>query len=95
MSSANPDRAVRLGFFWVRLIMTIGWAIYPILHFVDVVIGTGQAAGVVARLHPVRPHQPHHPVAHRLGRRRPGTVLSHAPHIRAASLTKGQDHDRR
>ncbi len=26
----------------------IGWAIYPILHFVDVVIGTGQAPGVVA-----------------------------------------------
>lgn len=51
---AMPDvirkgsRAVRLGFFWVRLIVTIGWAIYPILHFVDVVIGAGQAAGVVA-----------------------------------------------
>lgn len=44
----KSSRAVRLGFFWVRLIMTIGWAIYPILHFVDVVIGTGQAAGVVA-----------------------------------------------
>ena len=41
-------RAVRLGYFWIRLIMTIGWAIYPILHFVDVVIGTGQASGVVA-----------------------------------------------
>lgn len=50
---AMPDairkggRAVRLGYFWIRLIMTIGWAIYPILHFVDVVIGTGQAGGVV------------------------------------------------
>lgn len=41
-------RAVRLGYFWIRLIMTIGWAIYPILHFVDVVIGAGQASGVVA-----------------------------------------------
>jgi|SRR5882724_10490129 len=41
-------RPVRLGYFWIRLIMTIGWAIYPILHFVDVVIGTGQANGVVA-----------------------------------------------
>lgn len=42
------SRPVRLGYFWIRLIMTIGWAIYPILHFVDVVIGTGQASGVVA-----------------------------------------------
>lgn len=40
-------RPVRLGYFWVRLIYTIGWAIYPILHFVDVVIGTGQAPGVI------------------------------------------------
>jgi sensory rhodopsin len=40
--------AVRLGYFWIRLIMTVGWAIYPILHFVDVVIGTGQASGVIA-----------------------------------------------
>lgn len=51
---AMPDlirkgsRAVRLGYFWIRLIMTIGWAVYPILHFVDVVIGAGQASGVVA-----------------------------------------------
>jgi sensory rhodopsin len=44
----KSNRAVRLGFFWLRLVMTIGWAIYPILHFVDVVIGTGQAPGVVA-----------------------------------------------
>jgi sensory rhodopsin len=42
------SRAVRLGYFWIRLIMTIGWAIYPILHFVDVVVGAGQASGVVA-----------------------------------------------
>jgi hypothetical protein len=51
---AMPDivrkrsRPVRLGYFWIRLIMTIGWAIYPILHFVDVVIGAGQASGIVA-----------------------------------------------
>lgn len=44
----KESRAVRLGYFWIRLIMTIGWAIYTILHFVDVVIGSGQAAGVVA-----------------------------------------------
>jgi sensory rhodopsin len=51
---AMPDiirkgsRAVRLGYFWIRLIMTIGWAIFPILHFVDVVVAAGQASGVVA-----------------------------------------------
>lgn len=51
---AMPDivrkgsRPVRLGYFWIRLILTIGWAIYPILHFVDVVIGAGEASGVVA-----------------------------------------------
>lgn len=44
----KQSRAVRLGYFWVRLILTIGWAIYPILHFVDTVIGAGQAPGVVA-----------------------------------------------
>ena len=44
----RESRAVRLGYFWIRLIMTIGWAIYPILHFVDVVIATGQSPGVVA-----------------------------------------------
>ena len=50
---AMPDairkgsRPVRLGYFWLRLIFTIGWAIYPILHFVDAVIGAGQAPGVV------------------------------------------------
>lgn len=44
----KASRPVRFGYFWMRLIFTIGWAIYPILHFVDVVIGAGQASGVVA-----------------------------------------------
>ncbi len=44
----RQSRAVRLGYFWIRLIMTVGWAIYPILHFVDVVIGTGQSPSIVA-----------------------------------------------
>jgi sensory rhodopsin len=39
--------AVGIGYFWIRLIMTIGWVIYPILHFVDVVIGAGHAAPVI------------------------------------------------
>lgn len=49
MSNAvrKASRPIRLGFFWVRLIMTIGWAIYPILHFVDVVIGTGHGSGII------------------------------------------------
>jgi hypothetical protein len=42
------SRPVRLGFFWIRLILTLGWAILPVLHFVDLVIGTGQAPAVVA-----------------------------------------------
>lgn len=43
----TAHRPERLGFFWIRLIFTIGWAIYPLMHFVDVVIGAGQAPGVV------------------------------------------------
>lgn len=44
---AKSSRPVRLGWFWIRLIFTIGWAIYPILYFVEAVIGTGQADAVV------------------------------------------------
>ena len=50
---AIPDRItesarpVKLGFFWIRLIITLGWAIYPILHFVDTVIGVGQAPAII------------------------------------------------
>jgi sensory rhodopsin len=43
----KATRPVQLGYFWIRLIMTIGWAIIPILHFVDVVIGTGHVAPIV------------------------------------------------
>lgn len=43
----KSDRAVRYGYFWIRLLMTVGWAVYPILHFVDVVIGVGQTGGVI------------------------------------------------
>jgi len=39
--------SIRIGYFWIRLILTIGWAIYPILHFVDVVIGAGEAPAVI------------------------------------------------
>ena len=42
---ASPP--IRLGYFWIRLIFTVGWAIYPILYFVDVVIGAGQSPGVI------------------------------------------------
>lgn len=40
-------RAVTTGYFWIRLLFTVGWAVYPILHFVDVVIGVGQARGII------------------------------------------------
>lgn len=43
----KASRPIRLGYFWIRLIMTIGWAIYPILHFVDVVIGVGHAPSII------------------------------------------------
>lgn len=43
----KSSRAIRLGYFWIRLILTIGWAIYPILHFIDLVIGTGHAPSIV------------------------------------------------
>jgi hypothetical protein len=43
-STSNP---IRYGYFWIRLIMTVGWAIYPLLHFVDQVIGAGHAHSVI------------------------------------------------
>jgi hypothetical protein len=47
IAAAKAPRAVRIGYFWLRLIFTIGWAIYPILHFVDVVIGVGHVPGII------------------------------------------------
>lgn len=41
------SKEMRLGFFWIRLILTIGWAIYPILFFVENVIGAGHNTGVI------------------------------------------------
>ncbi|MGE0213561.1 MAG: bacteriorhodopsin [Parvibaculaceae bacterium] len=43
----KASRPIRLGYFWIRLILTIGWAIYPILHFVDTVIGVGHARSII------------------------------------------------
>ncbi|WP_420394510.1 bacteriorhodopsin [Acuticoccus sp.] len=42
----RASRTIRLGYFWIRLILTVGWAIYPILHFVDVVVGAGHTVSV-------------------------------------------------
>ena len=44
---ARSSRPIRLGYFWIRLIFTLGWAIYPVLHFVDVVIGAGHVRSVI------------------------------------------------
>jgi hypothetical protein len=43
----KSNRSVKLGYFWIRLLMTVGWAIYPILHFVDIVIGVGQSGAII------------------------------------------------
>jgi sensory rhodopsin len=43
----RSSRPVRLGYFWLRLILTVGWAIYPLLHFVDVVIGAGHTRSII------------------------------------------------
>jgi sensory rhodopsin len=43
----RSSRPIRLGYFWIRLILTIGWAIYPLLHFVDVVIGAGHVRSII------------------------------------------------
>jgi sensory rhodopsin len=40
------SRSIRLGYFWIRLILTIGWVIYPILYFADLVVGAGQSHGI-------------------------------------------------
>jgi sensory rhodopsin len=40
------SRSIRLGYFWIRLILTIGWVIYPILYFADLVVGTGQSHAI-------------------------------------------------
>lgn len=50
---AIPDRIsaaarpIKLGYFWIRLLITLGWAVYPILHFVDTVIGVGHAPAII------------------------------------------------
>ena len=43
----KASRPIRLGYFWIRLIVTIGWAVIPILHFVDAVIGAGHQPVIV------------------------------------------------
>jgi len=48
----KASRPMQIGYFWIRLIMTVGWAIVPILHFVDVVIGVGYGP-VVATLYTI------------------------------------------
>ena len=48
----KASRPMQIGYFWIRLIMTVGWAIIPILHFVDVVIGVGYGP-IVATLYTI------------------------------------------
>jgi bacteriorhodopsin len=47
LSEINANKAsdpVRLGFFWLRLIVTIGWALYPLCYLV-VRLGSGADVG--------------------------------------------------
>lgn len=37
--NAAQDDAVRRGFFWLRLIVTVGWAIYPLGNFLTSFVG--------------------------------------------------------
>ena len=48
----KASRPMQIGYFWIRLIMTVGWAVIPILHFVDVVIGVGYTP-VIATLYTI------------------------------------------
>jgi sensory rhodopsin len=48
----KASRPMQIGYFWIRLIMTVGWVVIPILHFVDVVIGVGYGP-VVATLYTI------------------------------------------
>ena len=48
----KASRPMQIGYFWIRLIMTVGWAVIPILHFVDVVIGVGYGP-VIATLYTI------------------------------------------
>jgi len=48
----KASRPIQIGYFWIRLIMTIGWVVIPILHFVDVVIGVGHGP-VIATLYTI------------------------------------------
>jgi hypothetical protein len=48
----KASQPMQMGYFWIRLIMTVGWAVIPILYFVDVVIGVGYGP-VVATLYTI------------------------------------------
>jgi hypothetical protein len=48
----KASQPMQMGYFWIRLIMTVGWAVIPILHFVYVVIGVGYGP-VVATLYTI------------------------------------------
>jgi hypothetical protein len=42
----KASRPMQIGYLWIRLIMTVGWVVIPILHFVDVVIGVGYTPAI-------------------------------------------------
>jgi hypothetical protein len=44
---SHASQPIRTAYFWIRLIFTSGWALYPILAFTDLVIGAGYVSGVI------------------------------------------------
>jgi sensory rhodopsin len=44
--SKSTDESVRRGYFWLRLIVTVGWAVYPLGNFIASFAGGADAAGL-------------------------------------------------
>jgi bacteriorhodopsin len=34
INAKSGDEATQTGFFWLRLIVTVGWAVYPLCNFI-------------------------------------------------------------
>jgi bacteriorhodopsin len=43
----SSSEAVRRGYFWMRLIATIGWAIYPLCYFIAALTGSVAPADLI------------------------------------------------
>jgi bacteriorhodopsin len=34
ISASSSNESVQRGFFWLRLIVSVGWAVYPVVYFI-------------------------------------------------------------